>query len=250
MTLREHLEELRSRLLICVLTVGGATIFSFFIAEDWLFPLLEGPAPDEVKFLVTEPTGVFGPYIRVSLTSGAILAMPVIVWQLVLFVSPALKSSEKRYLYLLLPLALVAFGSGVTFSYFVLLPPALDFLLTFGEDIAEVRPVLDKYVNLVTTLMFWIGLIFETPVIIYFLARVGVVNSSSLVKQWRLAVLGAFLLGALITPTVDPVNQTLVAAPLVVLYLVGIGLAKVAEWQRRRSEAPVMPSGQPRFHRG
>lgn len=245
MSLWEHLQELRKRLLICVLTLVVTTVFAFVVAERWIFPILQGPAPDSVKFLTTEPTGLLGPYMKVSLVAGAILAMPMFVYQFMLFFSPALKPNEKRYLYTLLPAAVVAFGGGVAFGYFVLLPPALRFLYTFGSDLAEIRPNLGTYVSMVTTLLFWLGVVFETPLIIYFLARIGLVTPAMLSRFRRWAILGAFLLGAIITPTLDPVNQTLVAVPLIALYELGIWLARLASFQRRRAQrASVQARGE------
>ena len=240
MSIREHLADLRTRLLVCVLTLAATTTFSFIVAEDWIFPLLERPAPKEIDFLVTESTGVFGPYINVSLVAGAILAMPMFILQGLMFVAPALKPAERRYAYLMLPATVVAFGVGVVFAYFVLLPPALNFLYTFGSDLAEIRPALGKYVSLVTLLLFWNGVAFETPVILYFLTRVGLVSPSFLARNWRFAVLGAFVLGAFITPTLDPVNQTLVAVPLTMLYGLSLLLAKLAAYQHRKSQATAV----------
>ena len=232
----QHIQELRRRLLICVLTLAVTITFSFIVAERWLFPILKGPAPDSLRFLSTDSTGVIGPYMKVSFASGLILAMPMVVFQLVRFLAPGLKSTEKRYIYSLLPAALLAFAGGVTFGYFVMLPPALNFLFTFGSDIAEIRPNINSYVTMVTMLLFWIGVIFETPVVIYFLARIGIVNARMLSGFRRWAILGSFLLGAVITPTPDPINQTLVAVPIIVLYELSIWLAKIAGFQRRRSQ--------------
>src|SRR3989337_829984 len=134
LTITEHLEELRHRLLVSVIAVGIGTIVSLVFAR-WIFLLLLVPAPG-IKPVFTEVTEMFSTYMRVSLIAGAVLAMPVIIYQLVMFIAPGLTPQEKRFLYFLLPGAGVAFAIGVLFGYFVLLPPALAFLLTFGEDIA------------------------------------------------------------------------------------------------------------------
>ena len=226
LTIIEHLEELRQRLIKSVIALAITTIVSFSFTS-WLFRLLLVPAGG-IKPIFTEVPEMLSTYMKVSLLSGVILAMPILVHQLVMFVAPALTPQEKRYLYLLLPGAMLSFLAGVLFGYFVLLPPALNFLLTFGEDIATPQIKIGNYVSVVTSLLFWIGLAFETPLVIFFLARLRVVTPAFLSKNRRYALVGAFILGAIITPTFDPVNQTLVAVPLAVLYEISILLAKLA----------------------
>jgi len=123
----------------------------------------------------------------------------------------------------------VMFVGGVLFGYFVLIPPAMQFLLNFGANIATPQIRIGNYISLVSRLLLAIGLVFEMPVITTFLARLGILSWRWLANQWKWAVILAFVLGALITPTLDPVNQTLVAAPLILLYLLSILLAKMVE---------------------
>ena len=141
---------------------------------------------------------------------------------------PGLTSREKRYLYALFPGAILSFVAGAAFGYYALLPPALNFLLEFGSDIATPMIRIGNYINLVVTLLFWLGVAFETPLVIFFLSKIGLVTPRSLARQRRLAVVLAFILGALITPTFDPVNQSLVALPIIFLYELGIVLSRVA----------------------
>jgi len=162
-----------------------------------------------VEFIFTQPTGMLTVYFSLTLTVGVSAALPFILLQAVKFVAPALYPREKVFLYAMLPAVLLAFVVGVWFAYVVLLPPAFKFLLNFGSDIATPLISISDYISLVTRLLFWVGVVFETPIVFFILARIGIVNSRMLLKRWRWAILGAFVLGAVITPTPDPVNQTL-----------------------------------------
>ncbi|MBI4300421.1 MAG: twin-arginine translocase subunit TatC [Chloroflexi bacterium] len=237
LTIGEHLAELRGRLFASVIALVVTTTASFFFAP-WVFHILKSRA-GEVQLIRTQVTEMIGAYMKVSLIAGVVLAMPFILYQLIMFIAPALTSQEKRYLYILLPAALLSFLGGATFAYFILLPPALHFLLSFGKDIAQPLIKVGDYVNVVVSLTFWIGLIFETPLVIFFLARIGVVNSAMLSRFRRYMIVVAFLLSAIITPTFDPVNQTIVAVPIIVLYELGIWLAKLAQARRRKVMRPL-----------
>ena len=132
-------------------------------------------------------------------------------------------------------MSLIAFVAGAAFGYRILFPPAINFLLSFGSEIATPMPRIGTYVNLMLSLLFWMGIVFETPLVLYFLSRIGVVTSEWLAKRRRYAVVVAFILGAIITPTFDPINQTFVAVPIIVLYEAGVWLAKLGGRQRRIS---------------
>ncbi|MFN3973733.1 MAG: twin-arginine translocase subunit TatC [Dehalococcoidia bacterium] len=233
--LRYHLEELRKRLLIALLAVAVATgaSFTFYRQEvELLLRPAQGYASITGKPIYTDVTELLGVVMKVSLLFGFVGAFPVVLYQVLMFVAPGLTAQERRFVFTALPAALVLFGGGVAFAYFILLPPALRFLLTFGNDLATPMIRIGAYVNLVVTLLFWVGLVFEMPLVVFILARLGVVSPEALVRGWRVAVVGAFVLGAVITPTFDPVNQSLVAGPLIVLYTLSIGLAFLARRQR------------------
>lgn len=233
--LRYHLEELRRRLLIALLTVAVATGVSFAFYKQEVALLLrpaQGYASITGKPIYTEVTELLSVVMKVSLLFGFVGALPMVLYQVLMFVAPGLTAQERRFVFITLPAALVLFAGGVVFAYFVLLPPALRFLLTFGSELATPMIRIGTYVNLVVTLLFWVGLVFEMPLVVFILARLGIVSPEGLVKGWRLAVVGAFVLGAIITPTFDPVNQTLVAGPLIVLYTLSIALAYLARRQR------------------
>jgi sec-independent protein translocase protein TatC len=170
--------------------------------------------------------------------------MPVLVYQGIMFISPALTRREKKYIYLALPWITLMFLAGVAFAYYILLPPATDFLLNFqgwspfetnGNDIARPEIKIDNYVSIVTRVLIAVGAAFETPVIITFLARLGIVKPATLSRMRRWAIVVAFILAAIITPTFDPINQSLVAIPLIILYEMSIWLAKIAYRRRAAS---------------
>jgi len=230
LTVIEHLNELRQRLIVSVLAVAVTTVVSV-IFTPFLFELLKSRAPD-VHLIRTGVTEMIGTYMKVALLGGVVLALPVILYEIVMFVSPGLTKQERRYLFALFPGAILSFLVGAVFAFFFLLPPALNFLVTFGSDIAEPLIKIGDYVSVVTSLIFWVGIAFETPLVIFFLAKIGVVSPKLLAAKRKYAVLGAFVLAAVITPTPDPINQALVAAPLIVLYEIGILLARLA-WRGR-----------------
>lgn len=222
-----HLEELRRRLIICLIAIAAGVIVSFAFA-DQLFAILIRPAGG-VSLIFVEVTEMLSTYMQVCLIGGIIISMPVLIYELMTFVTPALTAREKKYVWIILPFIILMFAGGVLFAYFVLIPPAMQFLLSFGANIATPQIRIGNYISLVSRLLLAIGLVFETPVITTFLARLGILSWKWLAKQWKWAVILAFVLGALITPTLDPVNQTLVALPLIVLYLLSILLAWLVE---------------------
>jgi sec-independent protein translocase protein TatC len=150
----------------------------------------------------------------------------MIVYQGLRFVSPGLNPNERRWLYATVFGATVLFLSGVAFAYYVALPPALDFLLGFGGgDLAKPELRIGSYVDFVTRLLFWTGVSFQTPLIVMYLSRFGIVSAGQLLRWWRFAIVAAFVVAAIVTPTIDPVTQSLVAGPIIVLYFLGIVLA-------------------------
>ncbi len=225
--LTSHLDELRRRLIVCLISVAAGVIISFAFA-DQLFAILIKPAGG-VSLIFVEVTEMLSTYMQVCFTGGIAISMPVLVYELIAFVAPALTAREKKYMWIALPFIILMFIGGVLFGYFVLIPPAMNFLLSFGTGIAAPQIRIGNYITLVSRLLLAIGLVFETPVITTLLARLGILSSGWLLRQWKWAVILAFVLGAVITPTIDPVNQTLVAGPLIVLYLLSIALAKIVE---------------------
>ncbi len=230
-SLREHLMELRRRLIYSVIALVITTSASFTFV-NYLFIELKSRAPAGVQLVFIQVTEMIEVYIRVALISGLILALPFILLQILLFIRPALKPNESRGLYVILIFATLSFLIGGAFAYFVLIPPALKFLLTFATDIATPYIRIGDYVSLITRLVFWVGVIFETPMVIFFLIRSGLVTVQKLSRARRWVIIGAFVAGAIITPTPDPVNQTLVALPLIILFEIGLLLGRLAQRKR------------------
>ena len=228
LTLFEHLQELRRRVTISAVAVVIGLAVSAYFGQD-IIEFLKEPAEKRVdNFQPTfiEPFELFVTYFRVALLGGVIIAMPVIVYEALGFVSPGLKPGERRWLYGTVVGATGLFLAGVAFAYYVALPPALDFLLNFGNgELAQPNIRIGSYIDFVTRLLFWTGVSFQTPIVVMFLARIGLVRAGQLVRCWRLAIVVAFVIAAIVTPTIDPVTQSLVAGPIIVLYFVGIVLA-------------------------
>jgi sec-independent protein translocase protein TatC len=226
MGIMEHLDALRKHLLRAVAFLFITTALSLVFARN-IIDILAHPVGgiEELTAIdVTEPISVF---MRVSLLMGFALALPYIAFELWLFVAPGLKRGSRLFSLGAIPIALVFFLSGMAFAYFVMLPAAIPFLVDFMGMPTELRP--SNYVRFVTAIMFWLGMAFQFPLVIYVLARIGLVSAKFLAEQWRLAIVIIAVLSAMITPTIDPVNMALVMGPLIVLYFISIGLAILAQ---------------------
>ena len=239
--LRSHLVELRKRLTYAAISVLVTTAVAFVFHEQVLILLME-PAQQFVdipngKPIYTELTEFISVAAKTSLLVGLFVSLPFVLYQIVMFVAPGLKPKERKYLYVLMPASLLAFVVGAAFGYRVLFPPMVNFLLNFGSDVATPLISIRSYINLMLTLLFWMGLIFEIPVVTFFLAKIGLVTPEMLARNRRYAIVAAFILGAVITPTFDPINQAFVAIPIIVLYEASVWLAKLAVRGRRRSAA-------------
>jgi len=238
MTIMEHLRELRYRLIVAGAALVVTTAASLAFAKP-ILEFLKEPAEDRSSSFVlifTEPMEGVVAYFRVALLAGLVAAMPVIIFELLMFVTPALTRQEKRWVYVIVFGASLAFAVGVAFAYYIALPPALGFLLNFPEDVAKPQIKIGSYVDFVTRLLFWTGVVFETPLLIMGLARFGVVNAGQLLRLWRYAIIGAFVVSAVVTPSIDPVTQSLVAGPIIVLYAIGIALAWLVQPRRARTQ--------------
>jgi sec-independent protein translocase protein TatC len=233
MTLMEHLIELRGRMIKMALALVVTTALSFIFA-DYVIDILTAPLGGRSVLEAIDVTENIGVFMRVSLVCGVVLAMPVLVYQVLGFIVPGLTRAERRYLWIVVPGASFLFLVGVLFCYFVMLPVAVPFLMSFLNIPTKPRP--STYVGFVTNLMFWIGLAFETPMILYFLSWVGLISPQFLVKQRKYAIVLDAVIAAAITPTTDPINMTLVMAPLVILYEVGVLLSRVAYRQRHKQK--------------
>ena len=171
--------------------------------------------------------------MRIALLGGFALALPYITFELYLFIAPGLKARSRVIGLITIPIAFLFFVGGMAFAYFVMMPTALPFLLNFMDIPTAIRPA--SYVKFVTGLLFWIGIAFEFPLIVFGLAGMGIVRAEDLLKQWRIAVVIIAIISAMITPTIDPINMALVMAPMVILYFLSIGLAFIAQGRREKA---------------
>lgn len=225
MSLLDHLDELRDRLVKSFVAVLVATfLVAAFTPQILKFLIL----PYGRSLLVIGPTEGISIYFRVALTGGLVLAMPVIIYHFLMFVLPGLSENEKRYVFWGVPAATLLFVIGTAFAWFILIPAAIGFLSNWQTDIFDQQWQSQKYIPFVTSLIFWIGLSFETPLLIFIMAKVGLVTPQFLLKNWRFALIIISIAAAMITPTVDPFNMALVMLPLAVLYGISILLAYLA----------------------
>jgi sec-independent protein translocase protein TatC len=221
LTLLGHLQEIRRRLVYCVIALIITVAISYFFTNR-IIDFLEAPARTDARIIFTEVTEMFGVWFKVCLYSALVMALPFFVLQIVLFIRPALTRKERGYLYLLMPAIILCFLGGAAFAWYVFLPNALDFLLNFGSGMADAQIKIGNLISFEVQIIFWMGVVFELPVLTFFLSKIGILNHRWLAKQWKWAFVGAFVVGAVITPTPDPINCTIVSVPIFLLYLLGI----------------------------
>jgi len=230
----DQVDALRSHLLRIVIGlavgVGVSFYFTQMVIEYLAVPIGGLEALKAIE--VTESVGVF---MRVAMLSGIALASPYVAFELWWFAAPGLRSRERKLGLVGIPFATLFFLAGMAFAYFVMLPTALPYLVNFMGIQAELRP--HSYFGFVTGIMFWIGIAFEFPLLVYVLTAIGFIRPRVLAQQWRLAVVIIALLSAAITPTLDPVNMALVMVPMTLLYFLSIGLSQIAYAGRRRGAA-------------
>lgn len=229
--LREHLNELRIRLTWVVASLVVGTVISLSFTRPVL-EFLVAPYGNLIQAL--SPTEPIETYFKVALVCGAILSMPMILYQVWLFVSPGLKSREKRFVYFFIPGAFILFLVGLTFAWYVLVPAAIAFLANFMPTIFNAEWTAREYIGFTTTFLLWIGVSFEMPLVIYLVARTGLVGPRTLREQWRLAIVSIAVIAAAVTPSIDPVTMLLTMVPLTLLYGLSILLAVVGERQFRQ----------------
>jgi sec-independent protein translocase protein TatC len=189
--------------------------------------MLVAPLGDHVPLAIS-PTEAPAVFFKVAVVIGLVIAMPVIMYQIFQFARPGLEPRERRYVIIGAPAASLSFAAGVVFAATVLLPAALPFLQGFLFGIVEQRYSIERYVSFVANILLWAGLVFETPLVMYFLAKLGVVTPQGFAKARRIVIIGAAAGAAVITPTTDPINMLLVMVPFMLLYELGILLARLA----------------------
>ena len=231
LTVWEHLDELRKRITIAALALVVTTVVTLIFTEQ-IIDFLTEPARDAhpgFRPIFTELLGYISAYFKIGLLIGVAAAMPVILYQIFAFINPGLTPGERRWT---LPIALtgaLAFAGGGAFAYFVAWPPALDFLLNFGDDVADPQIRINNYIDMLTRFVFWTGIVFQMPLVLMGLGVLGIIRARGLIRAWRWAIIGSFLIAAFITPSIDPITQAAVALPLIGLYGLGIGLVRLVQ---------------------
>ena len=242
MTLREHLDELRKRLMFSVIFLVIAVVVAFMF-RNFLLELILAPGYGDSgdRPIATEVLETVSVIFKVTLMAAFVVSLPVILYQIIMFISPGLTGRERAYLFIMLPAVLLAFAGGTAFAYFVLFPPAFEFLSGFGIEHVDPEIRISSYVSVIVSLMFWMGVVFQIPIVLFTLARFGVVTPRFLARFRRYAIVLAFVAAAIITPTFDPVNQVLVAVPIIILYEIGIVLARLGQRLHRGADPDAKP---------
>lgn len=240
MSFLQHLEELRRRIIWSL--VGIAAGFSVcWYYSDKIFGWMQRPIVTvlqrhklDTQLVYTSPTEPFNIYLKIGLIAGVFVASPWVLYQVWQFISPGLYRKEKKYLLPFMFSTVGLFVAGGAFAYWMVYPAALEFLIGYGEQFKPMITV-DKYTDLFLTLILGMGLIFEMPILIYFLALMGVVSAGFLWRNFRYSILIIFIIAGIVTPTTDIMNMCIFAAPMIVLYVLSIGIAWLVHPTRRNA---------------
>lgn len=240
MAFLEHLDELRTRLIVSVVAIGVgffiALALSHYVFEFVMHPLRQTLPPGS-EFIATEPAEMFMLWLKVAALVGLLLAAPVVMWQFWLFVAPGLYANEKRFALPFVLFSTAFFVAGAAFSHYVLFPTAWRFFAAFTTDYVVFLPRVKPMFALYAKLMLAMGLVFQMPTVVLALSRMGVVTAGTLLRQFKYAVLVIFIVAAVVTPSADAVSQLLVAGPMLLLY----GLSVLIAWVfgKRRAREPA-----------
>jgi len=240
MPFTDHLQELRTRLMRVLVVVGIGCVLCWYFKEQ-LFQIITRPLfqvlPQNSHMIYTGLPEAFFNYMKISFFASLFLTSPYILYQLWKFVSPGLYKSEKKYVIPFLVSSTILFIGGILFGYYLALPPAFGFFIEFSSDFLKPMVSLREYLSFSLQLLLAFGISFELPVILFFLAKIGVVNSKILAKHRRYAILVIFIAAAILTPSPDAFSQIIMAIPLLGLYEIGIFVAKFAEKKRAKEDA-------------
>ena len=236
----QHLDDLRKRLIASIAAIFIGFLASWAWAQeifDFLARPLRNVLPPGENLAYTTLTEPFMMYFRVALLAGILISSPVVIWQVWLFISPALYRREKRWVWPFVTFGALFFLAGCAFSYYVAFPLVVTFLVDVGRPFEAVITI-NEYLSVATKLILALGLCFEMPILIFFLARMGIVSERWLLKKFKYAILIIFVLSAVITPSADIATQCVFAVPMILLYLLGI----LAAWLFRKRETPAETS--------
>jgi sec-independent protein translocase protein TatC len=224
-----HLEELRKRIIVCLIAVAAGFLLTYNFAEE-IFTLLVKPLqkelPSESWLIFTGLTEAFVVYLKIAFFAGLILASPVILWEIWCFVAPGLYDYEKKYVFPFVISASLLFFTGVIFCYLVVFPFSFKFFMSYSTDMLKPLPAMKEYLSFSFQMLLAFGVIFELPIFVLFLAKIGIVTERMLRQQRKFAIVAIFIVAAILTPP-DVFSQCLMAAPLLILYEISIIVAKV-----------------------
>ncbi len=222
MSVVDHLSELRMRLVVAIVAIVIGTLGAYYYVED-ILQILVAPAG---KLYYTKPTEAFFTYMKISLVAGCIISSPIWFYQIWAFIVPALSKGEKKVTFMVVPTAVVLFVVGVLFSYYLVLPMAIQFFIGFGTD--ELQPLfsIGQYIDFVIAFVLPFGITFELPLILIALGVMGILSSNRLRQYRKMFILVAFVVGAAISPTPDMLSQTMIAGPMILLYEISYGVLR------------------------
>ncbi len=240
MSFLEHLEELRRRIIYSLVAVGIAFVGCWYYA-DRIFGLMQQPILEalhhhklDTKLVYLNPTEPFNMYLKVGFITGLFVASPIVLYQVWMFISPGLYRHEKRYVLPFMFSSVGLFLAGGVFGFKIVYPAALDFLIGYG---AQFQPMITigEYTDLFLTIIIGLGVVFELPILVFFLALMGVISAGWMWRNLRYSILVIFIIAAIVTPTTDIMNMCIFAAPMVALYVVSILIAWLVHPKRRKS---------------
>lgn len=238
MSFLDHLDELRKRLLhIAIYVAVGFLVCWFFHRQiyDFLALPITRLLPENRKLAYTNVTDVFTLYMKVSMLAGLFLTLPFTLYEVWRFIAPGLYRKEKRYVIPFLVSSMFLFLSGAAFCYYIVLPAAFKFLLELGASFDPVIKI-DEYLDLTNMMLLGFGLIFEMPVVVAFLSLFGLVSANFLWRKFKFAMIAIVALAAVLSPTGDAFNLMIWAAPMVLLYIISIGVAGLFGWRRKKKQ--------------
>lgn len=230
----EHLEELRWTLVRCILAIVVCAVACYFFVSH-IVSFLVYPAPDTMKLVFLSPTEAFMTYLKVAGYAGLVVAFPYVSWEFWRFVVPGLLAKERKIVLPIVFFTVVCFITGAAFAYFVIIPFGLDFLLSFQSDFLVANITIGKYLTFIVSLLLVFGLVFELPVLAYFLSLIGLLTPQFLRSKRRYGILIIFIVAAILTPP-DAFTQTMMAIPLMVLYEISIFVSAAVQKRRKREE--------------
>ena len=220
--LRDHLQEFRKRLIICLVVVAIAALACYNYVDD-IIALLSGPAG---KLYFMNPSEVFFTYMEIALYAGILFTLPVLLYEVWAFVAPALWPEERRAVLVILPTAVILFYVGLVFAYYLVIPAAVTFFMGFATQTLQPMFSLESYLSFILALTLPFGFIFELPLIVVFLAKIGLVTGDFLKGKRKILIVIAFIFAAVVSPTTDVITQSLIAVPLIVLYEISLWIVR------------------------